>query len=148
MLATGPLLIVAEPGDGILSRDEALDTDVVLLRYQQRAWRRLLGEQSRPFGAYGWQPAANLYELDGGVLIRVEAAGLAPGDYQVAGRENRLIVTGERRVDAPQGAIRCHRVELPSGRFRVELVLPWACDVRRADIAYEAGILSIHVPRP
>jgi HSP20 family protein len=127
--------------------DSDEEEDVALIHGRRDVWQGMVNGGTRAIGHFGWRPAANLYEVDGGALVRVEAAGLRPGDYRVRLKGNRLVVFGERRVDSPPQAVRCHRVEMPSGRFRVELPLPWQVDGKRADVAYDAGILSIFLPR-
>lgn len=112
-------------------------------------WRRWFGDPSG--GGYGWRPSTDIYEVDGGVLVQVEIAGLTGGDFTIACDERRLSVSGERRGTGTGGTGRkplsCHLVEIAAGRFRTDIELPLAVDSQGLEVEYADGIVSIYLPR-
>ena len=112
---------------------------------RMRLWRRWFGDASG--GGYGWRPSTDLYEVDGGVLVQVEIAGLSSGDYTVLCDDRRLSIFGERKSRGQRKPLKCHLVEIASGRFRTEVELPWRVDSDGLEVDYADGIVSVYVPR-
>ena len=112
---------------------------------RMRLWRRWLGDAAG--GGYGWRPSTDLYEVAGGVLVQVEIAGLSGGDYTVHCDERRLSIFGERKSRGERRPLKCHLVEIASGRFRTDVELPWRVDSDGLEVDYADGIVSVYVPR-
>lgn len=112
---------------------------------RMRLWQRWFGDPLD--GGYGWRPSTDLYEVDGGILIQVEVAGLGGEDFTVHCSGRRVSVFGERRGSGARKPLRCHLVEIASGRFRTDVELPWSVDPERVEIDYADGIVSVFLPR-
>lgn len=113
----------------------------------QRYWRSFLPGEGRAGMAYRWQPSANLYEVEDGVVVRMDAAGLREGDFRVRLCDGRIIVDGQRHERPPRAIRACHQVEIASGHFRSEIALPWPVDADDLRIDYADGMIEIFVPR-
>lgn len=64
-------------------------------------------------------------------------------EVELAGR--RLVVTGERREKERTGQVR--RSTRSVGRFRYEVVLPGDVDENACDASFDAGVLTIRIPK-
>ncbi len=84
---------------------------------------RLHPEMSWPAQS-GWEPATDIFETEGGLLIVVALPGVRREDMEVVVAPGQLLVRGTRRWPALQRPARVHRVELPHGRFERRLELP------------------------
>lgn len=113
----------------------------------QRFWRSFGPGEGRASVPYRWQPSANLYEVEGGVVVRMDVAGLREGDYRVRLSNGRIIVDGQRRERPPRSILACHQVEIASGHFRSEITLPWDVEADDLEIDYSDGMIEIFVPR-
>ncbi|MEO8084569.1 MAG: Hsp20/alpha crystallin family protein [Ardenticatenales bacterium] len=113
----------------------------------QRYWRGYAQGGARASVPYRWQPSSNLYEVEDGVVVRMDVAGLREGDYRVRLLDQRVIVEGQRRERPPRSILACHQVEIASGHFRSEIALPWAVELEDLQIEYADGMIEIFVPR-
>lgn len=113
----------------------------------QRLWRSFGPGEGRASVPYRWQPSANLYEVENGVVVRMDVAGLREGDYRVRLAEGRIVVDGQRRERPPRSILACHQVEIASGHFRSEITLPWEVEADELEIDYSDGMIEIFVPR-
>jgi len=95
------------------------------------------------FGAY---PPVNIFDSPEGAMIVAEAPGLDAAKLDVAGKGRTLTISGEREFE-PNGEAGYHRRELNEGKFSRSIQLPEDYDVSRAEARYEAGLLTVRVPR-
>jgi len=110
-----------------------------------RLWRGWwIGEAAST--RYEWRPSTDVYEVEGGALIQIELAGVVEDDIRIACDGGRLVVVGERRGGPPPSALRCHLMEIASGRFRAEIDLPWPVDSSTIEVSSMHGILRVFVP--
>lgn len=112
-----------------------------------RYWRSFMGGEGRASMAYRWQPSANLYEVDEGVVVRMDAAGLREGDFRVRLANGRIVVDGQRHERPPRAIRACYQVEIASGHFRAEIALPWPVESDDLRVDYADGMIEIFVPR-
>jgi len=96
--------------------------------------------------ARAWEPPTDVYECDKGLVVRVEIAGIERDDLSIALQEKLLVVEGVRKD--PEHKQWYHRMEIPYGEFRTEVLLPWSVDVDAVEAVYEEGFLKITLPRP
>lgn len=123
--------------------------DLALLRREINQLFERLSEfdrASRPPGVE-WVPATDVFDCKGNLVVVVEVPGLLPDSLKVALREGVLVITGERRERRPTGVVAFHCMERPVGRFRREIPLGSALDVRSAQARLEGGLLKISIPR-
>ncbi len=94
-----------------------------------------------------WSVPTDIYETDKEFVIYMELAGVDPDAIQVVVEETRLIVSGDRRYNFPQGVRRVHRLEIERGHFEKRISLPWPVDVGTVESEYQQGMLMITLPK-
>lgn len=112
-----------------------------------RLWRRWLEGGLVESRAYRWRPSVDVFEVEDGAVVRVEAAGLADDDFSVTFEADRLVIEGARSERMARRPLSCHQVEIASGSFRTEVKAPWMVDSRHIEVDYRAGIISVFLPR-
>lgn len=106
----------------------------------------------KPFGinlglsSRGVFPPMNVFRDDKGIVIRLEAPGVAPDRLQIESHGPTLAVGGKRESAAPEGASH-HRRERGSGEFSRSVQLPADVDPSQAEATYKNGMLTIRVPK-
>lgn len=99
----------------------------------------------------GWKPDINAYHYDDRFEIWVDLAGVEKSAINVDILSDRLRISGERKPPLPcsDGDKHCRRVlamEIESGRFAREIMLPASVDQARVSASQENGILCIKLP--
>jgi HSP20 family protein len=93
-----------------------------------------------------WVPNTDVYVSDGGLVIKVELAGMRREDLELTVDGNRLKISGHR----PDGcrAPKCTFLvmEINYGVFESIIELPPGYDLSLAKAAYQNGFLRIDVP--
>ncbi|MBI5548812.1 MAG: Hsp20/alpha crystallin family protein [Deltaproteobacteria bacterium] len=126
------------------------------LGYRFEGLAREQGSESDSFvarvsGTLAWpggRPTADLYESRDALFVKVEIAGMDEEQLRVELREgDTLVVEGERPWRKPEGVIRFHAVEIPYGRFHVEIAVPSRLDRDRLEASYDQGILLVRLPK-
>lgn len=93
-----------------------------------------------------WRPPLNQYETDRGVIVVVDLAGVSAQNLHVHVHPQRIAVHGERRLTAPAGIRRVHRMEIGAGPFQLDVPMPAQIDPEGAEARYTAGLLEIGLP--
>lgn len=96
--------------------------------------------------ALGTYPPVNVAASPEQVDVFVFASGLDPESLDVSMKQNLLTISGERKVDIPDGA-QVYRRERFNGRFRRVMTLPEDVDPDQVDANYKDGALHIVVKR-
>lgn len=116
----------------------------------QNELQRFLNNPAFSLGLSGpsTYPPVNIFEEDGEAMVIIaEVPGLDPASIKIVGQAQTLTISGERkRPEIPAGA-GYHRVERPFGRFSRSLQLPEHLDLAKASAKYEAGVLTVRVPK-
>ncbi|MEM1444352.1 MAG: Hsp20/alpha crystallin family protein [Verrucomicrobiota bacterium] len=99
----------------------------------------------------GWVPEINAYRYDDRFEIWVDLAGVDKEQIHVDVLPSRIRISGERKPPAPtrDSSSRCLEVltmEIESGRFGREIVLPAEVDRNRVTAKQENGLLWIILP--
>lgn len=111
------------------------------------AIQRVLGESwVRPRQPNTWEPPTDVYEIDEGLVIQIEIAGMAAEDLSISLGDGTLVVEGVRKDLEPKRVY--HQMEIPFGPFRTEIRLPWPARSEDVEATYEQGLLRIFIPRP
>jgi len=108
------------------------------------AWTREVGEEIRE-GV--WHPAADIYEDDEAVTIKVELPDLEQKDIDIRIEENTLTIKGERRHGEEIRKENFHRIERYFGPFQRSFFLPPDLDRDGIQASCDCGILTIRVPK-
>lgn len=103
-------------------------------------------ERFDPAAKAQWVPNTDVYATDGGLVIKVELAGMRSENLEITVEGNRLRISGNR----PDGcrASKCSFIvmEINYGPFETMLELPQGYDLSHAKAAYLNGFLRIDVP--
>ena len=93
-----------------------------------------------------WVPNADVYVTEGGLVIKVELAGMRKEDLELTVEGNRLKISGQR----PDGcrAPKCTFLvmEINYGAFESIIEVPAGYDLSQAEASYQNGFLRVDVP--
>ncbi len=96
----------------------------------------------------GWGVlAAEVYDDDNQVVVRLEAPGMEREDFDIEVREDTLIIRGEKRVSRERTEGRYHILECAYGSFERAIPLPAEVDADKAKARYRKGVLRIELPK-
>jgi HSP20 family protein len=105
------------------------------------------GLQSERLGSDRWQPAADVYETEGSIVVRLELAGVLGSEVSVTVDGDVLRIRGVRRPRVDRDAQRLHQMEIASGPFEraIRIGIPFERD--RVTAALEEGLLRVVLPK-
>ncbi|HEX6363383.1 MAG TPA: Hsp20/alpha crystallin family protein [Albitalea sp.] len=96
----------------------------------------------------GWAfLAADVFEDDDKVVVRLEAPGMRREDFHVEIDGDVLTVRGEKRFERETGSGRYRVVQCAYGHFRREVGLPVHVQVDKTRASYRDGVLRIELPK-
>ena len=93
----------------------------------------------------GWSPALDLYQNNDNVVAQVELPGMSKEDIEISLHDDTLTVSGERKMEMPQGE--AERSERYVGKFRRSTTLPVRVDGSKVSASYRDGILTVTLPK-
>ena len=93
-----------------------------------------------------WSPAVDIYEIDGGLVLKAELPDMRREDIDVSVENNTLTIKGERKLDHEIRQESFHRVERPYGSFVRSFSLPNTVDASRIGAEYKNGVLTVKLP--
>ena len=119
-----------------------------LVRFRPNGDRTAAGDavDGRVFGSWGFM-AADLFDDDRNVVVRLEAPGMHKEDFQLEVRDDVLIVRGEKRFERESGDNHYRLMQCSYGSFRREIGLPVAVNADQASASYRDGVLRITLPK-
>lgn len=91
--------------------------------------------------------AADVFDDDDKVVVRIEAPGMRREDFNVEVKGDVLTVWGEKRFERESGAGRYRMVQCAYGSFRRDVRLPVSVDVDKTKAAYRDGVLRIELAK-
>lgn len=94
-----------------------------------------------------WEPAVELYETDGELVMRAEMPGIDPKSVEVHVSGETLIVKAEVKAEEEQKGRNYHRRELRHGAFQRRMRLPTPVQAGLAKATFKNGILEVRVPK-
>ncbi|MHB1307558.1 MAG: Hsp20/alpha crystallin family protein [Limisphaerales bacterium] len=108
----------------------------------------------RPVGGDGrgsstgaaWTPNTDVYLVEGGLVIKVEIAGMRKEDLELTVEAQQLRINGTRRDNCRATQARFVVMEINYGAFESVIELPPGYDLGNAKAAYQNGFLRIDVP--
>jgi len=96
----------------------------------------------------GWAfMAADVFEDDDKVVVRLEAPGMRREDFHVEIDGDVLSVRGEKRFERETRNGRYRVVQCAYGHFRREVGLPVPVQVDQTRASYRDGVLRIELPK-
>ena len=92
-----------------------------------------------------WRPPTDVYETKASIIVKVEIAGVCEKELTISLDNRSPIVSGRRRD--PDRKLSYQQLEIPYGYFRTEVFLPYAVERDDIEAAYDAGFLTITLPK-
>lgn len=92
-----------------------------------------------------WHPRADIYQIDGGWLVKLELAGVRAEDISICAHGSHLTISGTRRDRMVGDGWSCYAMEIAYSRFERHFNLP--CNLEGARIAVRGaeGMLLVHL---
>jgi len=93
-----------------------------------------------------WTPNTDVYVTEGGLVIKVELAGMRKEDLQLVIDGNKVKISGQRPDGCRSPKCKFLLMEINYGAFESVVELPDGYDLPQAKAAYQNGFLRIDVP--
>jgi HSP20 family protein len=106
------------------------------------------GEQQVTVRSAGWGVlAAEVFDDDDKIVVRLEAPGLEKEDFDLQVMEGYLVVRGEKQVAREHSEGQFYVTECAYGRFERAIPLPDEVQADKAHASYKNGVLRVEFPR-
>jgi HSP20 family protein len=102
---------------------------------------------SFPSTRENWNPAVDILEKDGDLVLRAELPGMTEKQIELKLEGNTLTLRGERKLENEDKKSNYHRVESFYGSFVRTFRLPDTVDREKISADYKDGILTITMPQ-
>lgn len=94
-----------------------------------------------------WNPAVDILEKDGNLVLRAELPGMTEKQIELKVEGDTLVLKGERIMDSADKKESYHRIESFCGSFTRAFRLPETVDTDRIRADYKNGILTVTLPQ-
>jgi HSP20 family protein len=94
-----------------------------------------------------WVPAVDVAETRERFVITVELPGVEPDNVDISVENSVLTLRGERKFYRETREEDFHRIERRFGGFARDITLPSTADPERIEASFDAGVLTIQVPK-
>jgi HSP20 family protein len=94
-----------------------------------------------------WNPAVDILEKDGNLILRAELPGMTEKQIELKLEGNTLTLQGERKMDTEDKKNTYHRVERFYGSFMRTFRLPDTVDMDKISADYKNGVLTVTLPQ-
>lgn len=114
------------------------------------AWNDLLNEvfhNRQHTNRFSNKPAINIRELKDGYAIELAAPGLKKEDFEIKVEKDQLLVTATKKEAESKEKENFKRKEFNYLNFKRSFHLPETLDADKIEASYEAGILTLTVPK-
>jgi len=95
----------------------------------------------------GWLPAVDVIEEKDTIRLVAELPGVKPEDVKISLENNILTIQGEKKKEEEVKDERVRRYERTYGAFERTFTLPATIDPNKIVARYEAGLLTIVLPK-
>jgi HSP20 family protein len=99
------------------------------------------------FSATGLTPPADVLEGAQEFRVVLDLPGVDPASIKLTVERDTLQVAAERRFGGLADGEELHRSERPFGAFARSFTLPTSVDAARVEATYEAGVLTVTLPK-
>jgi HSP20 family protein len=93
-----------------------------------------------------WTPPTDAFELEDCFVVVVEIAGMRDNEFNVTLDGRHLSISGTR-ARLMRDLLAFQQMEIRSGDFRTDVILPWLADRERVSATYRDGFLRVELPR-
>lgn len=87
-------------------------------------------------------PRLNLFDGGPNLVLQADVPGMTDSDVQLTLHDDTLTLSGERKVDAPQG-YSVHRQERSAVKFSRSIALPCKVDAEKTSALVRNGVLTV-----
>ena len=94
-----------------------------------------------------WMPAVDVVEEQDMIRLVAELPGVKPEDVKISLENNVLTITGEKKKEEELKDEKVRRYERTFGAFERTFTLPATIDPTKIVARYEAGLLTIQLPK-
>ena len=94
-----------------------------------------------------WDLALDVVENLDEYLVKASVPGINPDDLEITFNNNTLTIKGELKEEKEVEEARYHLRERHYGTFSRSLTLPAGIQAEKIQANYEAGVLSLHLPK-
>ena len=94
-----------------------------------------------------WNPAVDILEKDGNLILRAELPGMTEKQIDLKLEGNTLTLKGDRKFVKEVKEENYHRVERSYGAFQRAFTLPGTVQHDRVKAKFKDGILEITLPK-
>ena len=105
------------------------------------------GRLSDRLGEDSWQPAADVFETEKTIVVRLELAGVAGADVSVTVDGDVLRIRGVRKPRVDAAAQRLHQMEIVTGPFERAIRIGVAFERDGVTASLEEGLLRVVLPK-
>lgn len=99
-----------------------------------------------PMGGWAFM-AADVFDDDDKVVVRLEAPGMRREDFNVELHGDVLTVWGEKRFERESGRGQYRVIQCAYGSFRREVPLPVEVQADKTRASYRDGVLRVELPK-
>ena len=94
-----------------------------------------------------WNLALDVAETEGEFLVKASLPGIKPDDLEITYNANVLTIKGETKEEKEVDEKRYHLRERRYGSFSRSISLPATVKQDAIEASYEAGVLTLHLPK-
>jgi HSP20 family protein len=94
-----------------------------------------------------WVPGVDIREGQHSIVLEADLPGVKPEDFKLSIENNRLTLSGERRIEKESNSENFHRVERSYGSFSRTFRLPSTVSVDDARAEFKGGVLRVTLPK-
>ena len=95
-----------------------------------------------------WAPRADVYALNGTLVVKAELPGVKKEDISIAVEEGDLVIRGERKTEEKIEEKEYLHTERFLGTFYRRLPLPEGVMPEKIEATFTDGVLEVKVPKP
>jgi len=96
---------------------------------------------------YDFTPAVNTREGESAYYLELDLAGVKKEDIKVDVEDNKLVISGEKRLKEELKEENYYKVESYYGEFRRSFALPEEADVNAIKAESKDGVLNVTIPK-
>jgi HSP20 family protein len=117
-----------------------------LRRRMDRVWDDFDSGVTPGVLASGSWPRMNVFDTGSNLTLKADVPGMSEKDLQITLHADSLSISGERKVDAPEG-YSVHRQERNGVKFSRSLTLPCKVNAEQSAALVRDGVLTITLPK-
>ncbi len=106
---------------------------------------QFLGSSKNVRSGQLWYPAADVYSVEGGWLVKVELAGVSAEDIEIEIQGNSLYIAGCRKDRSCAVGMSYHQMEITYSSFEKTLDFPASIQGATVEHNFDNGLLIINL---